>query len=473
MNEKFRKIFKNLNYTISSNFLVLGISIILNLVVPKYLGIEAYGYWQLYIFYSSYVGLFHLGIVDGIYLKIGGEEYDDLDKRSLGTQFNYLLKLEFLFAVLLSLYSILFVTQTNQKIIWFAISVLLIVANSKSFVLFILQSTNRIKEYAQLNRNDKYLYLIITTLYLSFGGRNPLVLIFIDVISKLIVTIWGITRIKDIITAQHNNFDTTILEIKDNIIIGSNLMLGSIASMLVLGISRFFVERHWSIEVFGKLSFALSISNMFMLFISSISIVLYPLLRRENPLNLAKVYLTARTLFVPFTLLLLLFFYPVRIILEWWLPKYQSSLFFMGILFPMVVYEGRMLLLINTYLKTIRREKIIMTSNIITLVLSSVLSFISVYILDSIELTVFFILFSIAFRSVFSEIILGKILNVKVLKDNVIELSVTLSFVIGNVFFSNLESLIIYLLVFTLYLLFYWKRIANTTKEFFNILITK
>ncbi len=40
-----------------------------------------------------------------------------------------------------------------------------------------------------------------------------------------------------------------------------------------------------------------------------------------------------------------------------WLPEYADSLQYMGILFPIVIYEGRMSLLINTYLKTIRKEK--------------------------------------------------------------------------------------------------------------------
>ena len=32
----------------------------------------------------------HLGWIDGIYLKIGGEEYENLDKDNLGSQFWYL-----------------------------------------------------------------------------------------------------------------------------------------------------------------------------------------------------------------------------------------------------------------------------------------------------------------------------------------------------------------------------------------------
>ena len=63
----------NLMYSIVANLLSMFVSAILLLVLPNLLGETEYGYWQLYLFYTSYVGFFHLGLVDGIYLRIGGK----------------------------------------------------------------------------------------------------------------------------------------------------------------------------------------------------------------------------------------------------------------------------------------------------------------------------------------------------------------------------------------------------------------
>lgn len=470
MNEKTKHLFKSLNYTVTANFLVLGISIILNLVVPKFLGIADYGYWQLYVFYSSYVGFFHLGWIDGIYLKIGGAEYDDLDKNSLGTQLRYLFLFELFLAFLLSTYALLFVSDSNRQMIWLATSVMLVVANLKSFVLFVLQSTNRIKEYAKLSREDRYLYLIGAMCYLLLGGRNPFILIAMDVLSKLIVMIWGLTRIKDIVRSRRNSLSETVVTIKENILIGSNLMLGNIASMLILGVSRFWVERKWSIETFGKLSFALSISNMFMLFINSVSVVLYPVLRRTNQSNLPRLYLQVRNVFVPFTFFLMLFFSPIRSLLEWWLPEYSSSLFFMGILFPMIVYEGRVSLLVNTYLKTMREEKIILVSNVITVLLASFLSFIYIYIFESINLTVISITFSLVFRCILAETMLMRVMKENVNKENMIELLLVILFIVGNLFLSNLTSFIVYLIGFVIYIILSVKKIKIGINYFIKLM---
>lgn len=469
MNEKAKNLFKSLNYTVTANFLVLGISVVLNLVVPKYLGIADYGYWQLYVFYSSYVGFFHFGWIDGIYLKIGGEEYENLDKENLGSQFYYLFIMQCIFALLLSLLAILFVPNGSRQLIWLATAAVLVIANIKSFILFILQSTNRIKEYAKLSRDDRYFYLIGAMGYLLLGGRNPLLLIGLDVLSKLLVTLWGLSRIKDIVTIKKKKFVVVVTEIKDNIRIGSNLMLGSIASMLILGVSRFFVEQRWDIETFGKLSFALSISNMFMLFIASISVVLYPLLRRTNPKNLPTLYIQVRNVFVPFTLLSLLFFSPIRFLLDWWLPEYSNSLFYMSILFPMIIYEGRISLLVNTYLKTIREEKVILRSNIITLVVSSILSLVSIFILNSMTVAVISIIFSLSFRCILSETLLSKVLDIRVVKQNIIEAILVIIFISGNLLFNPVWSFVIYLTFFCMYIYFSFGKIKKGWSYFISL----
>ena len=69
-----------MSYTIFSNFVSLIASALVILIIPKLIGVEEYGYWQLYLFYSSYVGFLHFGWNDGIYLRFGGEDYNNLDK---------------------------------------------------------------------------------------------------------------------------------------------------------------------------------------------------------------------------------------------------------------------------------------------------------------------------------------------------------------------------------------------------------
>jgi O-antigen/teichoic acid export membrane protein len=470
MNNNAKSVLKNINYTVSANFIVMGISILLNLFVPRYLGVNEYSYWQLYVFYSGYVGFFHLGWLDGIYLKIGGEKYSDLDKRDLGTQFWYLLISQTLIATILLLLLSVNDLSGNRFYILLFTAVILVITNCRTFLLFILQSTNRIKEYAQLSRNDRYIYLIVVFSYLLFGGRSFLFLIILDILSKLIVVLWGIYRIKDLIFVRWMPFGKTVKNIFNNIKIGINLMVGNIASMLVMGITRLFVERQWSIEVFGKLSLTISISNMFMTFINAVGVVMFPLLRRTDSKNLKKLYLVLRGLFVPITYGLLLSFIPLKIILGIWLPQYTQSLIFMGILFPMVIYEGRMALLISTYLKTIRKEKIILLVNVSTLLISLCLSLISVYVFKNIYLTVFSIMICIGFRCVFAELLLAKELGVNITIETFFETVLTIIFIVANFSTTNLLSFIIYLVCFSGFILIRFNKIQDSFKSFKSIM---
>ena len=54
----------------------------------------------------------------------------------------------------------------------------------------------------------------------------------------------------------------------------------------------------------------------------------------------------------------LIVYYPLKIVLSAWLPKYVDSLTYMALVFPMCVFEAKIALLINSYLKTLRKEKL-------------------------------------------------------------------------------------------------------------------
>lgn len=471
MNVKAKVVIKNLYYTVAANFVTLAISILLNLFVPKLLGVKEYSYWQLYVFYSSYVGFLHFGWVDGIYLKIGGNEYEDLDKKSLGSQFWYLMVLEVIISSVVIIGSIINGIASSKSLILTLTAIVSIITIAKTFVLFILQSTNRIKEYAQLSRGDRYLYVFFIAIYFILGGRNFYWLIILDILSKFIITMWGLSRISDIVFIKKiSKIRDEIPEIIDNINIGSKLMLSSIAGMLIIGSIRFFVEKRWTIEIFGKLSFTLSISNMFMTFINAVGVVMFPLLRRTNQDKLSNLYVVLRNLFVPLTYSFLLFYVPCKIVLSIWLPEYSESLVYMGILFPMVIYEGRMSLLLNTYLKTLRKEKTILMVNILTLALTLILSIFIIFYVGNLYLTVGLIIFSLALRCILAETLLHRYLNLNLIIPQILETMLTIMFIFSNLFFNDWYSFLVYSFVYVIFILVMRKDMLKSLNEFRKLL---
>lgn len=163
----------------------------------------------------------------------------------------------------------------------------------------------------------------------------------------------------------------------------------------------------------------------------------------------------------------LLLFYPLRSLLLVWLGNYKESIMYMTLIFPICIYEGKMSLLINTYLKTLRKEKSMLFFNVITLLMSVVMSFITIKILNNLTLTVLLILGLLMFRAIITELYLAKILKITVCKSIVSEVAMTVSFVFSGWFFSGTIS---FLLFFISYLI-YWLVFKNDVKN--SLLILK
>lgn len=160
MNNKIVSFLKNFYYALISNLISLIISSLIIIVVPKLIGVKEYGYWQLYLFYSAYVGFLHFGWNDGIYLRYGGERYEELNKYELFSQFYMMIVLQISLAIIGLFISDKIFSDSNKIFVVRMISINLVLFNVRSMLLFILQATNRIKEYARITIFDKVTLLI-------------------------------------------------------------------------------------------------------------------------------------------------------------------------------------------------------------------------------------------------------------------------------------------------------------------------
>lgn len=67
----YSSIARNTMIAFAAQFISLSVSVVMSLLVPKIVGVADYGYWQLFMFYTTYSGFFHLGLNDGVYLING------------------------------------------------------------------------------------------------------------------------------------------------------------------------------------------------------------------------------------------------------------------------------------------------------------------------------------------------------------------------------------------------------------------
>ena len=470
MNTKLRNILENITYTFTANILTMLISIIMTLILPKFLGVTDYSYYQLYIFFISYVGFFHFGWIDGIYLKIGGMEYNDLEKSNYVTQFWMLNVLEIIIAAIISIFALFIIKNIDKSFVLISTSVCGVITILRTYLLFILQSTNRIKEYAKYTRVDRFIYFALVIVFLFLGFKNYKIILYIDIFSKLVALVLCANKMKDIVFGKLNISKNTLLEIFENISIGIKLMLANIASTLIIGVVRFGIQKNWDIETFGKISLTLNISNLLMTFINAVAVIMFPLLRREEESNLPKIYVILRNTLMIFLYMMLIFYYPIKLILSTWLPQYADSLRYMALLFPICIYESKMSMLINTYLKSFRKEKSMLIINTISLILSLILTILSVFILNNLTWAILSIVFLLGFRCVIGELVLTKMMNILIYKDIILETVLTAIFIISSWFINNMFCSIIYTCFYLIYVFIKRKDIKRTILLFKKIL---
>src|SRR5690625_2376580 len=180
MNIKALSFLKNFSYTFSSNLITLVVSTLVTLIVPKLIGVEDYGFWQLYVFYSTYVGFFHFGWNDGIYLRYGGEDYESLNKKRFFSQFIQLTVLQVFFAILIGIGAGIFADGPDRTFIFRMIGIDMVILNLRYMFLFIFQATNKINKYATIMVLDRIIFIVVVLLFLLVGIRDYHLMIAAD-----------------------------------------------------------------------------------------------------------------------------------------------------------------------------------------------------------------------------------------------------------------------------------------------------
>lgn len=456
MKNKKNGIIKNLSYSVLANGTNTLISMILVLIVPKVLGVREYAYWQLYLFYASYVGFFHFGWADGVYLRFGGKDYESLDKEYFHRQFWLLTFMEIGLAVLIGVSTLFAVPDEKRRVVLIAVGLCCVLQLPRTFLQYVLQATNRIVNYAKNYFLEKIVYAVLVIVCLGFGIKEFELLVVADLFARGVTLLLLSIECKDIVSGKLKSILGGIHEAWINISIGIKLMFANIASQLLLGIVRWAIQNHWSVEIFGRVSLSITASNLLMSFIGAISIVIYPMLKNFSRDQYGEVYVRMRNMLMIPVLGILVVYYPAKVVLSWWLPQYAESLRYMALLFPMCVFESKMTMLINTYLKALRRERSILTINCVAVVITLVVTVISVYVMDNLILAIISLPILIGIRSCIGEVMLIRDIKVPILKENIVEWIMIVVFMVVSWGIQSWMAMIIYFVLYLVYI--YWKK---------------
>lgn len=457
---KINIIFKNLSYSFFSNFISLCVSVFMVTFVPKFLSLDDYGIWQLFLFYFSYLGFLHFGWEDGIYLRYAGKRFDELDRKTFAGQFYSITALQIFLSVGISIGAMWFVGDPIKRMALICAVCLAPFVNFTNLCNFIMQITNRITDYAKFLLAERVVFFFGVLFFLLILHKTEFrYMYYAKLFSTLGITITGIYLCRELLMPRFYSCREISKEAAENLAVGSKLMLANIAGMLIIGIVRYGISIGWDVATFGRVSLTLGISNFLMVFISSVSVVFFPIIKRMDDERRVSAYVTIRNILDVILFAALIGYYPLKCILGWWLPQYEDSLIYMSILFPICIFDSKMNLLINTYLKSMRQEALMLKINILTVLLSLLTTFLTVNILHNLDLTVFSIVMIYAFQCCFSELIISCLLHLKLHKDIILDLLMCGVFIASGVLVDNIFCMMIYIITYLLFILLNRKQV--------------
>ncbi|MET4654170.1 O-antigen/teichoic acid export membrane protein [Exiguobacterium sp. PvP048] len=443
----------NFLYSISAQILSLMVNVIMILIVPKFMGVIDFSYWQLFLLYTAYIGFFHLGLNDGIYLKEGGKKRSEINLINISSQFKISLLFQLFVSLILLVITNFFQFSMDKNLVFLFTFILIPITNGSFFLMYLLQATNEIKRYVTSIFIEKFFFVgCIFILIINNIGEYE-AYIFVFTLSKVVSFVYLIFNFRDLVFSKFGSLSFTLKLIRGNVTVGISLLFANLSGLFIMGYPRLVIESEWGIKTFGVISFSLIIVSFFLMFVNQIGLILFPHLRRINVDASKNIYTNLRRKLNIFLPIIFVIYVPLIVIMEMWLPQYKDSFKYIYLILPIVLYESKVNILYNTYLKVYRKEKQILVVNIFVLMFSIFSINIIVQYLESVTYVLLVLILSIALRSIILEIIVEKLLGLKKSKSIFTQNLVIMSFIIISMLYqSNYERFLIGVVSYAFYL---------------------
>ncbi len=370
----------------ASNLLSLGLSMITSFILPIFISVEEYGYWQLFVLYNSYVGFFVFGFNDGVHLNYATFDYNEELARKFSSFKNFLLSLTIVESVLLFVIALSFLKQETKEIYIVLVTVANLVPTAlNGLFTYLNQATMRFNYYAIGTVIDKILFAMVMIVLLLFGIRDSLVYISFFTLARYCVILYHYFTSKLVFKTA----SLPIMEIKHEIVAnfknGFPLMIAIILGSSIIVGSQLLVKSKYGIETFGAFSFSIHTIVFASQFIVAIASVFYPIFKRYPAEELGRAYIALDKSSSILSALLLLSYYPIAIIILLLYTKYSSVLSYLMFVYPLFIFQCKANLLITNVYKVKNHIISLVMANTVGIVLHLLFVFLAYYIFKDIK----------------------------------------------------------------------------------------
>ena len=325
---------KGIRLVLIANIINLGFNLVANFLLPKYLPVVSYSEIKTFQLYLSYIGVFHFGFIDGIYLQYGGRNLDTIARNQLKLCLNTFRVFQLVISVIGTIVSLLL----KDNILLF-VSLAVLPYNTTMLLKQLYQATGEFRLYGKVMN-----YTTVST----FAVNIVLLMIFhcsksnLYIISYLIIylLIWLILEngFANFQISEHTKLFSWKLLV-ETIYDGFLLMLGNFASIFQTGLDRWFVKALMDNIAFAQYSFAVSMESILNVAVAPITITMYNYFcvhnEKEDVSRICKGIII-------FACGIVACAFPAKFILEYFLKSYLPS---SGVLF--LLFGAQIFYIIN------------------------------------------------------------------------------------------------------------------------------
>lgn len=447
-----RSLIRNAATAFSAQGVSMLVSIVVTLLVPKVLGVESFGYWQLFVLYGLYSQFFMLGLFDGVYLAEGGKRRRDLDARSVATQYVLCACTQIAIGIAIALFATFTASLTERTFVLCAFAAYLVLYNLTLALGYVFQAVNETRTFSYSVMLDRLAFLVPLVALVALGVGDFRVYILFYLAAKAIALSYCFWKARDILSAGFYSLSEGVGLCAASIRVGVKLTVAVVTDTLILGGARMLIDFVWGIEVFSEVSFALSLINFFVAFVAQASMVLFPALRQSSDDSNRRAYVLMRDVLAAFFPVVYLLYFPGVVVLTAWLPQYAESMRYLALLLPICAFDSKMNICSATYMKVLRGERKLLSVNVATLAVAAGASLAGAFLIGSPDAVVLGVTGCIVARSLYSEAWLDRKLRVGASPLTPAELVLTCCFVGLSLFLDAMPGLLAYALLYFAYL---------------------
>lgn len=459
-----KTVIRNFIYAFGAQIVSLGASLVITFGASALIGVEQFAYWQLFLTYVTYVNISRLGLNDGLYLRLGGKKYKELNYNLLSHERQVFIGFQVLVGIIMLIATLNLNINEDRRFVLLACCICIVIVNANGYLIYILQAVNLTRIYSVSVVLQNLTWFIAVIVIVIFKIYSYKIIILCYILGHVCASIYLVLHAKEIVRHRYTALRDVIIDIKENIKCGIQLMVATYAGNLIIASVRMIVDGAWGVEVFGYFSFSLTLSNVFLTFINQVSIVVFPALRRVNSEKQKNVYYLMRNALSFILPLVMLGYLPITIFVHKCLPQYERSLGFLPMFLPICTFDGKMQMMCSSFFKSMRKESILLKINLITLCCSILMALIGSFWVKNVYFVAIGILCVVAFRSIISELILARYMKANIKVELLQEIFIVVIFVVGSMMFPAHIMFVLYLFIYIGYLILNQKRVKDVLK---------